>query len=106
MCVSSFGCVGGEEPYQRRSAAASTYFSQRRVSSISSVTCGRSSRASQRLSGAANPSLVLRRRTTKLGFAAPDRRWLARELRPQVTELIRSEEHTSELQSRSDLVCR
>src|SRR5256885_14158923 len=31
---------------------------------------------------------VVRRRKTKLGFAAPDRRWLARELRPQVTELI------------------
>src|SRR6266568_941879 len=31
---------------------------------------------------------VVRRRTTKLGFAAPDRRWLAGELRPQVTELI------------------
>src|SRR2546428_698234 len=31
---------------------------------------------------------VVRRRKTKLGFAAPDKRWLARELRPQVTELI------------------
>src|SRR5207247_10799099 len=30
----------------------------------------------------------VRRRKAKLGFAAPDRRWLARELRPQVTELI------------------
>jgi len=31
---------------------------------------------------------IVRRRTSKLGFAAPDRRWLAGELRPQVTELI------------------
>jgi asparagine synthase (glutamine-hydrolysing) len=31
---------------------------------------------------------VIRTRRTKLGFAAPDRRWLARDLRPQVTELI------------------
>jgi asparagine synthase (glutamine-hydrolysing) len=30
----------------------------------------------------------VRRRTSKLGFAAPDRRWLAHDLRPQVTELI------------------
>src|SRR5206468_10886651 len=30
----------------------------------------------------------------------------AREIEPQVRDLIRSEEHTSELQSRSDLVCR
>ena len=30
----------------------------------------------------------VRLRRTKLGFAAPDRQWLARDLRPQVTELI------------------
>ena len=31
---------------------------------------------------------VVRQRTSKLGFAAPDRRWLAHDLRPQVTALI------------------
>ncbi len=31
---------------------------------------------------------VVRQRTSKLGFAAPDRRWLGQDLRPQVTELI------------------
>jgi asparagine synthase (glutamine-hydrolysing) len=31
---------------------------------------------------------VVRTRTAKLGFAAPDRRWLAGDLRPQVTELL------------------
>src|SRR5216117_1214707 len=31
---------------------------------------------------------VVRQRTSKLGFAAPDRRWLAEDLRPQVTALI------------------
>jgi asparagine synthase (glutamine-hydrolysing) len=31
---------------------------------------------------------VVRQRKTKLGFAAPDRYWLAGDLRPQVTELI------------------
>jgi len=31
---------------------------------------------------------VVRQRTSKLGFAAPDRRWLSQDLRPQVTELI------------------
>ena len=30
----------------------------------------------------------VRLRRTKLGFAAPDRQWLAKDLRPQVTELI------------------
>jgi asparagine synthase (glutamine-hydrolysing) len=30
----------------------------------------------------------VRQRTSKLGFAAPDRRWLAQDLRPQVTTLI------------------
>jgi asparagine synthase (glutamine-hydrolysing) len=30
----------------------------------------------------------VRQRKTKLGFAAPDRSWLAQELRPQVDELI------------------
>ena len=30
----------------------------------------------------------VRQRTSKLGFAAPDRRWLAHDLRPQVTTLI------------------
>jgi hypothetical protein len=30
----------------------------------------------------------VRQRTSKLGFAAPDRRWLAEDLRPQVTALI------------------
>jgi asparagine synthase (glutamine-hydrolysing) len=34
---------------------------------------------------------LIRRRTTKLGFAAPDRAWLGTELRPQITALI--EEH-------------
>jgi asparagine synthase (glutamine-hydrolysing) len=33
------------------------------------------------------PDLV-RTRTAKLGFAAPDGRWMARDLRPQVTEVI------------------
>ena len=31
---------------------------------------------------------AVRQRTSKLGFAAPDRRWLAHDLRPQVTMLI------------------
>jgi asparagine synthase (glutamine-hydrolysing) len=31
---------------------------------------------------------AVRQRTSKLGFAAPDRRWLAHDLRPQVTTLI------------------
>jgi asparagine synthase (glutamine-hydrolysing) len=31
---------------------------------------------------------AVRERTSKLGFAAPDRRWLAHDLRPQVTALI------------------
>ncbi len=31
---------------------------------------------------------TVRQRTSKLGFAAPDRRWLAEDLRPQVTALI------------------
>jgi asparagine synthase (glutamine-hydrolysing) len=31
---------------------------------------------------------AVRERTSKLGFAAPDRRWLAHDLRPQVTTLI------------------
>ncbi len=31
---------------------------------------------------------TVRERTSKLGFAAPDRRWLAHDLRPQVTALI------------------
>jgi len=31
---------------------------------------------------------TVRQRTSKLGFAAPDRRWLADDLRPQVTTLI------------------
>jgi asparagine synthase (glutamine-hydrolysing) len=31
---------------------------------------------------------AVRQRTSKLGFAAPDRRWLAEDLRPQVTALI------------------
>ena len=31
---------------------------------------------------------VVRQRTSKLGFAAPDRRWLAHDLRPHVTTLI------------------
>jgi asparagine synthase (glutamine-hydrolysing) len=31
---------------------------------------------------------AVRQRTSKLGFAAPDRRWLAHDLRPQVTALI------------------
>jgi asparagine synthase (glutamine-hydrolysing) len=30
----------------------------------------------------------VRWRKTKLGFAAPDRHWLTKDLRPQVTELI------------------
>ena len=34
---------------------------------------------------------AVRLRTTKLGFAAPDRRWLAHELRPQVSDLIAGE---------------
>ena len=31
---------------------------------------------------------LIRKRTTKLGFAAPDRAWLGKELRPQITALI------------------
>jgi asparagine synthase (glutamine-hydrolysing) len=31
---------------------------------------------------------TVRLRKTKLGFAAPDRHWLTKDLRPQVTELI------------------
>jgi len=31
---------------------------------------------------------LIRRRTTKLGFAAPDRAWLGTELRPQITALL------------------
>jgi asparagine synthase (glutamine-hydrolysing) len=31
---------------------------------------------------------AVRMRTTKLGFAAPDRRWLATDLRPQVDSLL------------------
>ena len=34
---------------------------------------------------------VVRTRKTKLGFAAPDRRWLAADLRPQVSELLAGE---------------
>jgi asparagine synthase (glutamine-hydrolysing) len=39
---------------------------------------------------AARPELpdLIRQRTTKLGFAAPDREWLGTELRPQLTALI------------------
>src|SRR5206468_12258053 len=38
--------------------------------------------------------------------ANPEARLLARERRSRLAAAIRSEEHTSELQSRSDLVCR
>jgi asparagine synthase (glutamine-hydrolysing) len=31
---------------------------------------------------------MIRNRTSKLGFAAPDRAWLGRELRPQITAML------------------
>jgi hypothetical protein len=31
---------------------------------------------------------LIRKRTTKLGFAAPDRSWLGNELRPQITAML------------------
>jgi asparagine synthase (glutamine-hydrolysing) len=39
---------------------------------------------------AAGPELpdLIRNRTTKLGFAAPDRAWLGRELRPRITAML------------------
>ena len=46
---------------------------------------------------------ALRWRKTKLGFAAPDRRWLAHELRPQVTELLADSLRCERYVDRSEL---
>src|SRR2546421_8372589 len=56
-------------------------------------------------------ALLLRRRLRAAGLLTPDRvfglRWSGRMTRERLAvRQVRSEEHTSELQSRSDLVCR
>src|SRR6266511_1624739 len=55
VAVSAWG-----EAFQRRRCAGSMYFRQRKSSAINSLICLRKSRCTQRRSGAANPSLLLR----------------------------------------------